>query len=145
MDNNELYSEKLTRGKRSYFFDIKKSENDSLYLSITESKKKEDAFERRQIIVFEENFTDFKSVMENALDKFEDLVNQDGPKNIYSLEDVRKVHHQAYLPWSAEDDERLEALFCEGRSIKELAQEFERNEGAISSRIKKLELKEKYS
>lgn len=60
------------------------------------------------------------------------------------LEEIRKVHNQAYLPWSVEDDERLEALFCEGKSIKELAQEFERNEGAISSRIKKLELKEKY-
>lgn len=48
------------------------------------------------------------------------------------------------MPWSTEDDNKLELLFCEGKKVKELAQIFERNTGAISSRIKKLELKEKY-
>lgn len=85
MENKELYSEKLIRGKRSYFFDIKRSENNSMYLSVTESKKKEDAFERRQIIVFEEDFSDFKVALENALGKFDDLLNQDDQKNSYSF------------------------------------------------------------
>jgi hypothetical protein len=41
-------------------------------------------------------------------------------------------------------DEKLEMLFCEGETIKELSGIFGRNDGAIRSRIKKLELKEKY-
>ncbi|MFN8236507.1 MAG: ATP-dependent helicase [Bacteroidia bacterium] len=62
----------------------------------------------------------------------------------YSVDEIRKAHNQAYQPWTIEDDQRLELLFCEGKNIKELSQIFGRNEGAINSRIKKLELKEKY-
>lgn len=62
----------------------------------------------------------------------------------YNFEEVRKTHKQAYEPWTADADEKLEKLFCEGKTEKELSQIFERNEGAIHSRIKKLELKEKY-
>lgn len=62
----------------------------------------------------------------------------------YSVEKIRETHQQAYQPWTQEDDEKLELLFCEGKKIKELAHIFARKEGAITSRIKKLELKEKY-
>ncbi|MBL1408807.1 hypothetical protein [Sphingobacterium faecale] len=59
-------------------------------------------------------------------------------------DEQRKLYPQAYMPWSTEDDERLEKLFCNGTSTKELAKMFQRNPGAIRSRIKKLELREKY-
>lgn len=62
----------------------------------------------------------------------------------YSLEDMRKTHKQAYLPWTNEDDERLEKLFCEGKPVAELSELFGRNLGAIRARIEKLELREKY-
>ena len=39
MADNEIYSDKITKGTRTYFFDIKKSENGDLYLKISESKK----------------------------------------------------------------------------------------------------------
>lgn len=70
-------------------------------------------------------------------------VNKEKQKS-YSFEEVRKSHKQAYEPWTTEADEKLEVLFCEGKSIKELSELFGRNDGAIRSRIKKLELKEKY-
>ena len=63
---------------------------------------------------------------------------------VYSIEKIRETHKQAYSPWTTEDDNKLELLFCQGKNVKELAQIFERNEGAINSRINKLELKEKY-
>lgn len=63
----------------------------------------------------------------------------------YSMSEIRKTHAKAYRPWTEEDDEQLEALFFEGKSTKELSQIFERNAGAIHSRIKKLKLKEKYA
>lgn len=59
-------------------------------------------------------------------------------------EEQRKLYPQAYMPWSVDDDERLEKLFCDGINTKELAEIFQRNPGAIRSRIKKLELREKY-
>ncbi|MFD2554602.1 hypothetical protein [Sphingobacterium tabacisoli] len=56
----------------------------------------------------------------------------------------RKIYPKAYMPWTAEDDSKLEDLYCEGCSVRILAQVFERNIGAINSRIDKLELREKY-
>lgn len=63
----------------------------------------------------------------------------------YSVAKLREQHAQAYARWTAEDDERLEQLFCEGWKVKELSALFGRDPGAISSRIRKLELREKYS
>ena len=54
------------------------------------------------------------------------------------------INENAYEKWTIEDDEKLEILFCEGKKVKELSEIFKRNNGAIRSRIKKLELKEKY-
>lgn len=62
----------------------------------------------------------------------------------YSFEACRVDYPKAYMPWTREDDDRLELLFCEGKTTKELAEIFQRNEGAIRARVKKLELEEKY-
>lgn len=62
----------------------------------------------------------------------------------YSMAACRAEHPNAYKPWQQEDDDKLELLFCEGKSVKELSDVFGRKRGAITSRIKKLELKEKY-
>ncbi|PIV17101.1 MAG: hypothetical protein COS42_06565 [Flavobacteriales bacterium CG03_land_8_20_14_0_80_35_15] len=145
MNKNEIYTDKLTKGKRTYFFDISKSEQGDLYLKVSESKKTENGFEHHRLIVFEEDIKDFGEVFQKTLTKFKELKE---PKQTegkaFSVGKIREVHKQAYLPWSPEDDSKLELLFCEGKKVKELAQIFGRNDGAISSRIKKLELNEKY-
>ena len=61
-----------------------------------------------------------------------------------SVEKIRQSHKQAYMPWTTEDDNKLELLFCKGIKVKDLSKIFGRNEGAISSRINKLGLQEKY-
>ena len=86
--------------------------------------------------------------MENICGEVEALKKLKEPKQTsdksYSVEKIRETHKKAYSHWTTEDDNNLELLFCQGKKIKELAQIFERNKGAISSRIKKLDLKEKY-
>lgn len=62
----------------------------------------------------------------------------------YSVEACRIDHPNAYMPWTQEDDDKLEQLFCEGKTTKELSEIFQRKQGAIRSRVKKLELEEKY-
>ena len=145
MAENEIYSDKITKGSRTYFFDIKKSEKGDLYLKISESKKTTSGFEHHRLMVFDEDLKDFVEALKKSLTKFKELKE---PKQTdgktYSVEKIRETHKKAYLPWTTEDDNKLELLFCEGKKVKELAQIFGRNEGAISSRIKKLELKEKY-
>ena len=145
MDTEEIYTDKLTKGNRTYFFDIKKSEKGDLYLKVSESKKTESGYEHHRLMVFDEDLKDFVEALKKSLTKFKELKE---PKQTdgktYSVEKIRETHQQAYLPWTAEDDNKLELLFCEGKKAKELAEIFGRNTGAINSRIKKLELKEKY-
>ena len=62
----------------------------------------------------------------------------------YSVETCRVDYPNAYMPWTQEDDDKLEQLFCEGKTTKELSEIFQRKQGAIRSRVKKLELEEKY-
>ncbi len=62
----------------------------------------------------------------------------------YSVDEIRKIHTQAYQPWTKEDDEKLELLFCHGKRPNELSEIFGRSLGGINSRIKKLQLTEKY-
>ncbi len=145
MDNKEIYSEKITKGKRTYFFDINKSEKGDLFLKISESKKTENGFEHFRVMVFEEDINDFSETLQRALKKFKSLnKKEDADEKSYSIEKIRETHKQAYQPWTQDDDNKLEILFCEGKKVKELTKIFGRNDGAISSRIKKLELKEKY-
>ena len=65
-------------------------------------------------------------------------------KKAYSPEEIRKTHKKAYLPWTGALDAELTELFCSGQTYKQMAQHFGRTEGAITSRIAKLELELKY-
>jgi hypothetical protein len=145
MSDNEIYSDKITKGSRTYFFDIKKSEKGDLYLKISESKRTESGFEHHRLMVFDEDLKDFVEALKKSLTKFKELKEpKQADGKTYSVEKIRETHQQAYLPWTTEDDNKLELLFCEGKKVKELAEIFGRNVGAINSRIKKLELKDKY-
>jgi len=136
MVGNEIYSAKLAKGNRTYFFDIKESEPGDLYLIVSESKKTECGFERHRLMIFEENMKDFVDVFRSILIKLKELKEGKAKESkTYSVEKIRQSHKQAYMPWTTDNDTKLELLFCEGKNVKELTQIFECNEGAISSRI----------
>ena len=67
METTELFTERLIKGKRSYFFDIKKSELKDFYLTINESKKTGDVYESRRIMIFEEDIEDFNEAFTRCL------------------------------------------------------------------------------
>lgn len=50
----------------------------------------------------------------------------------------KQLHPNAYAKWSQEDDALLLEMHKRGASIKEMMTRFERNEGSIQSRLKKL-------
>ena len=62
----------------------------------------------------------------------------------YSVFACQQEYPNAYKPWTEEDDLELTKMWCEGATTKELAAHFQRKPSAIRSRIKKLELVEKY-
>ncbi|MCX6763470.1 MAG: PIF1 family DEAD/DEAH box helicase [Candidatus Moranbacteria bacterium] len=58
--------------------------------------------------------------------------------NAYIVDEIRKKFTKAYMPWTKENDKLLEKFFDQDKSIRELAEIFERKEGAIRSRLKKI-------
>ncbi len=62
----------------------------------------------------------------------------------YDVKEIRKTHGKAYAKWTPERDDLLTELFCNGYTTSEMAEQLGRSKGAIRSRIKKLELEEKY-
>ena len=67
----EIFSEKVKAGKRTYFFDVKATRSNDYYLTITESKKrfKEDGFtyEKHKIFLYKEDFNKFIDALTNTV------------------------------------------------------------------------------
>ena len=71
--NNEIYSTAVRAGRRTYFFDVKATRGNDLYLTLTESKKStsEDGYENYQkhkIFLYKEDFNKFQDAMNGTLD-----------------------------------------------------------------------------
>ena len=73
----------------------------------------------------------------NDLDVTQKLQSIDESSLSY-MEQQKLLYANAYAKWTPKEDAELLELLHKGMSIKELGKKFERNEGAIRSRIKKL-------
>jgi hypothetical protein len=73
-DREEIYSESVRAGKRTYFFDVKATRANEHYLTITESKKRfnnDDGkfyYEKHKIFLYREDFEKFREGLEKAMD-----------------------------------------------------------------------------
>jgi hypothetical protein len=70
LNNGKLvqFSEKLLTGYLTYFFEIKSAVNDSKYLKVTESRRKDNAtFEQNPIIIFDDEAKLFSIGLDNAI------------------------------------------------------------------------------
>lgn len=69
----EIYSEKVKAGKRTYFFDVKATRSNDYYLTITESKKRFNkdnegfTYEKHKIFLYKEDFNKFVEALNNTL------------------------------------------------------------------------------
>ena len=67
----EIFSERVKAGKRTYFFDVKATRSNDYYLTITESKRryKEDGFtyEKHKIFLYKEDFDKFVNALNNTV------------------------------------------------------------------------------
>ncbi len=68
----DIYSKAVRAGKRTYFFDVKATRNEELYLTITESKKRFNQqtgkffFEKHKIFLYREDFDKFGEALQEA-------------------------------------------------------------------------------
>ncbi len=75
---DEIFSLPVRAGKRTYFFDVKATRANDLYLTVTESKKKynEDGtffFEKHKMFLYKEDFEKFTDGLNEAVSKITEL------------------------------------------------------------------------
>jgi hypothetical protein len=70
---DEIYSEKVKAGKRTYFFDVKSTRANDFYVTITESKKRFNkdnegfTYEKHKIFLYKEDFNRFMEALNNTV------------------------------------------------------------------------------
>ncbi|MBL4624232.1 MAG: DUF3276 family protein [Flavobacteriales bacterium] len=81
-DKDEIYSNVVRAGKRTYFFDVRATRGNDLYLTITESKRRynDDGsfhYQKHKIFLYKEDFEKFSSAMSDTIKKVIELQNEE--------------------------------------------------------------------
>ena len=76
--NGEVYTKVVRAGKRTYFFDVKSTKGNDLYITLTESKKTHfndgrENYEKHKIFLYKEDFEKFREGLEDVLNKIDSL------------------------------------------------------------------------
>ena len=75
--NNEVYSNAVRAGKRTYFFDVKSTKGNDLYITVTESKKTfnngQEGYQKHKIFLYKEDFEKFKDGLIDVIEKIDEL------------------------------------------------------------------------
>lgn len=77
-EQNEIYSKVVRAGKRTYFFDIKSTKGNDLYITLTESKKTfteegDGNYQKHKIFLYKEDFEKFREGLDDVLLKINEL------------------------------------------------------------------------
>jgi hypothetical protein len=73
VEQEEIFSQVLRAGRRTYFFDVRSTKADDYYLTVTESKKftHDDGsfhYQKHKIYLYKEDFSDFQEMLAKATD-----------------------------------------------------------------------------
>lgn len=103
-DQEEIFSQVLRAGRRTYFFDVRSTRAEDYYLTVTESKKftNDDGsfhYKKHKIYLYKEDFTEFNEMLKAATDY---IINEKGEEVIsdrhqtdYVKEDTPKEDGEA--------------------------------------------------
>ena len=97
MEREEIFSETLRAGRRTYFFDVRSTKAGDYYLTLTESKKftNDDGsfhYKKHKIYLYKEDFSEFNSNLQEMTDyiikeKGEEVISERHQKD-YQKEDA---------------------------------------------------------
>jgi hypothetical protein len=99
VEHEEIYSQVLRAGRRTYFFDVRETKAGDYYLTITESKKftHEDGsfhYKKHKIYLYKEDFTEFNEILSKSTDF---ILNEKGE------EVISERHQKDYNKLNGED------------------------------------------
>lgn len=72
-EKEEVFSQAVKAGKRTYFFDVKETKQGERYITITESKRKFDnedgtfSYEKHKIFLYKEDYSKFQNALEGVI------------------------------------------------------------------------------
>jgi hypothetical protein len=100
--NDEVYSNVVRAGKRTYFFDVKATKARELYITMTESKKVfsdgKEYYQKHKIFLYKEDFEKFADGLTDVVSKIKELnatgefkTDEFKPKNEDSVEGYSEV------------------------------------------------------
>lgn len=104
-DQDEIYSNRVRAGKRTYFFDVRATKSDDYYLTITESKKtfEEDggfSFKKHKVFLYKEDFAKFKEALIDCIDF---IIKEKGEEVIHSPKNRNKSDKNSFTDINFED------------------------------------------
>lgn len=73
MEDNNILSEKVPAGKRTYFIDLKENQKGDKLIKVTESRKNEGEFIRHTIVIYQEDFEKLFEALDKVRDKIKTL------------------------------------------------------------------------
>ena len=77
---DDLFSKAVRAGKRTYFFDVKTTKGNDLYMTITESKRRFDDdgryhYEKHKLFLYKEDFDKFSEGLQETIERIQALRN----------------------------------------------------------------------
>ena len=137
-ERTALYEARVGSNHGSFFIDARQAKNDHYYLTITDSRKKEDnTFEQTRIFVFDDSIKTFHEKMTEACNILLKLTEEKREKEIA---EARKIHPKAFMKWNPEEEEKLEKEFKKGVDVEALTKAFGRSSGALLARLERMGL-----
>ncbi len=137
-ERTTIFEARVGANHGSFFIDARQAKNDHYYLTITDSRKKEDnTFEQTRIFVFDDSIKQFHEKVSEACDILEKLTDEKREKEIT---EARKTNPKAFMKWNPEEEEKLEKEFKKGVDIEALTKAFGRSSGALLARLERMGL-----
>lgn len=105
----DIYSQSVRAGKRTYFFDVKSTKSDEMYVTITESKRRFDTelgrfqYEKHKVFLFREDFEKFTDGLKDVIQFIESKQENDSLNSSDSEIDMEEKNFKKHSDVSFED------------------------------------------
>lgn len=113
VEQEEIFSQVLRAGRRTYFFDVRATKANDYYLTITESKKftHDDGsfhYQKHKIYLYKEDFSDFKEMLTKATDfiideKGDEVISERHQKDFKKEETIENKSTENFTDVSFDD------------------------------------------
>jgi len=109
-----VYSRSVKAGKRIYYLDVRKARNNDLYLSITESKRRQaegeeaPSFEKHKLFLYKEDFTHFVEGLQDVIGYVQAQLGDIEERQEYIPEAIAAEDQPAEAAQPAAEDEDAE-------------------------------------